>query len=650
LPRLTWKPSWVSLILMVIIIALTVTYCTVPRPNAIGFNKLDWILVCDLENNTNEEIFDNSLIQALIVTIDQSKYVNIFPKNQVSAVLQRMKMDSVDKIDTPVALEIAQRENIKGVLSLSISEMGDSYLICTNLINASTGVTIQSRKVEAKGKEDIFRAMDHLASKVRKDLGEALNQIQFHTVALPKATTSSLDALKCLAEANIAWTVDTRLDVAEKLFLEAIDLDPEFALAHAELGSLYYWTNNRDKGEEHFEKAMSLVDRLTEKEKLFIEARIANFRGNWDDAALKYEMFLRQYPGSPDAWFSLGYCLFRLDRYEEAIEAFNRSLEINPYQDPNSYINIASCYSLMKRYQQSIDYYLKAFELNPKLIANLGLNHEFGFTYVHAGEIDKAREVFEKLMSGNDEQKARGLRSQALLSMYQGKLSEAISRMQESNQYYGMNGFGISQLRNHMFLAIMYRTKGMISEYSDELYYVNSVIGQYATEPYWFLLLGKLFVRSGDIDTAERLLEALSEKVNEGNKDDESAFRQLKGEIELAKGNNKESITLLEDAVKLRKDSFTLESLGNYYYKTGQTEKAISVFEDITGPYYSLGWEGQECSVEANYRLAIIYEEIGDHEKAIKYFHDFIDRWKEADDDLPMLMDAKSRLENLETL
>jgi len=415
LPPLTWKPSWISVIMFVLLIALTVTYCTVPRPNALGFSKQDWILISDLENNTSDELFNNSLTHALTVTIDQSKHINIFPRNQIKEVLQRMKMDSIDKIDTPIALEIAQRENIKAVLSLTISELGGTYLISTSLLNPYSGETIRSQQVQANGKEEILKAMDKLASKIRKDLGEALNNIHLHSVSLPQATTSSLEALKCLTKGSQAWSIDGQLDEAENLFLNAIDLDPEFALAHASLGSLYYWTNDRKKGEEHFTKALKLSDRLTEKEKLWIEARVETFREKRDEAILKYNVYLRKYP--------------------------------------NTFINIATCFGKLKEYQKSIDYYLEAFKLNPKMLTVPNLNHEFGFIYVEMGETNKARDVFEKMLVGNEENKAKGRRSLALLSMYKGNYSDAINYLHESTLIYKTLGY------RHIIISVNFTKK-----------------------------------------------------------------------------------------------------------------------------------------------------------------------------------------------
>ena len=59
---LSWKPSWISVILLVILILTTTAFFTVPRPNALGFKQQDWVLIADLENNTADEVFEKSVI------------------------------------------------------------------------------------------------------------------------------------------------------------------------------------------------------------------------------------------------------------------------------------------------------------------------------------------------------------------------------------------------------------------------------------------------------------------------------------------------------------------------------------------------------------------------------------------------------------
>ncbi|MBS0010413.1 MAG: tetratricopeptide repeat protein [Bacteroidales bacterium] len=646
LPALTWRPSWLSMILFVIIIGLTVTYCTVPRPNALGYSKQDWVLISDIENNTGDEIFNSSLKHALTVSLDQSKYINIFPGNQVPAVLKRMRMDSIKVITEPVALEIAQREHVKAVLSLTISEVGETYFISTKLIDPLNGKAVRSRSVTVKGKGDILEEMNRLTLKVRKDLGEALNEIHLRTVPLPKATTTSLEALKYLTDGYEAWATGHK-DEGLRLMLEAVDLDPDFALAHAHLGSFYYWSNDRSKGEEHFRMALDLKNRLTEREKSSIEVRIERFRGKYDEAIIKYKAMLIKYPEFSGGWFGLGYCYMILNNYEEAIEAFQKSLDIFYDKEPSAFINIAICYRSLGDYQKSVDYYQQAFNLNPVLLTEPNTNREYGFIYAEMDQPQKAREVFSKMENGSDYQQAMGLRSMALLAMYEGKYSEAIEHINESIARYDILNLGLSKFRNRLLLAVMYSTKGMSTEYENELNEAFKVIDNVSQEPYYYLLLGKLCARKGYTEKAEILLQSLSGKIVKGNREDEAAFRQLKGEIEMARGNYMDAIKLFKESVNLREDSYTLSSLADAYYYSGELDEAIAAYRNIISTLYILGWEGQQCSLETFYKLGLIFEEKGKQDEAGKHYSRLLDIWENADNDIPMLIDAKSRLRKL---
>jgi len=72
-------------------------------------------------------------------------------------------------------------------------------------------------------------------------------------------------------------------------------------------------------------------------------------------------------------------------------------------------------------------------------------------------------------------------------------------------------------------------------------------------------------------------------------------------------------------------------------------EQAVAKYELLI-THKDFGWEAQEYWIQAHYQLGKIYEEKGDVEKAIKYYQRFLDIWKDADPDIPILMDAKKRL------
>ncbi|MCK4749026.1 MAG: tetratricopeptide repeat protein, partial [Bacteroidales bacterium] len=637
LPSLSWKPSWISIILLVILILTTTAFFTVPRPNALGFKGQDWILIADLENNTTDDLFDKTLLHALTVTIDQSRHINIYPRTQVDEVLKRMQRDTVKTIDVRIALEIAERQHIKAVLVPTISELGGTYVLSTRLLNPMTGESVRSSQVQANGKDEILTALDKLATAVRKDLGESLRKIHLRTVPLYQATTHSLEALKCLTNASLV-TGGFFYEREKELLHEAIKLDPEFALAHSNLAAYYYWTNDRLRGEEHITIALDLLDRLTEKEKLWIQAAVEGYRGNRDVSVIKWGTFLSKYPNDYGGWFRLGYNYMMLGRNEESISAFTRALEIFNDEDPAVLVNIATAYGKLNEYQKAIEYYLRSFKQRPDDLTHPQLNHEFGFTYVQAGELDKAKEVFEKLMNGNDNQKAQYNRSLALLSMYQGKYTEAVNLMHEAIVIQKSIGVGLSELRNRLYLAKIYQRTGMKDKFIAELDHCSELIINVATEPWWYMYVGKMIIRNGDIEKAEVMLEEIQNRTNKGNRNDETAYSLIKGEIELLKGNHAKSLELLETATTLNVSAYTIESLANYYFQLGDWEKAIATYEDIISDRDALGWEGQECWVQALLNLGIVYEEMDNNEKATYYYQQFLEIWKEADADLPDLL------------
>ena len=100
----------------------------------------------------------------------------------------------------------------------------------------------------------------------------------------------------------------------------------------------------------------------------------------------------------------------------------------------------------------------------------------------------------------------------------------------------------------------------------------------------------------------------------------------------------------------MRHDNYTAESLAHYYSRTGDLDMAIARYKEIIDTRKSFGWEAQEYWIEAHYILGKLYEKKGNYEQAMIYYQNFLDIWKDADNDLPDLIDAKSRLTKLKEL
>src|SRR5262249_33537468 len=149
-------------------------------------------------------------------------------------------------------------------------------------------------------------------------------------------------------------------DAAWQLMTQALELDPDFAMAHASLG---YWmlltaeAETRKQGNEHLAKALSLTDRLTTRERMLIQASADDARGNRDLAAAGYQSYLTQYPDDSRAWFRLGWTYMAgLGQYEDGAKAFSRVLAIDP-KDSGAAVNLASCYGGMRQYERAVAAY-----------------------------------------------------------------------------------------------------------------------------------------------------------------------------------------------------------------------------------------------------------------------------------------------------
>jgi len=640
LPALTWRPSWISVMLFFMLISLALVYFTVPRANALGFQERDWILMADLENNTDDEMFDRSLMHALSVTIDQSKHINIFPRRRLKEVLQRMQLDSVDKIDVPLALEIAERENIKAVLSFSISEIDNTYLMISGLMDPYTGESIRSRQVKAEGKEEILWALDELATTVRRDLGESLGQVLTRKVPLVKATTPSLEALKLYTDGANAWS-NNRGYEAQTLWNRAIEIDSGFAWVNASLGLTTKYFQGEIAAQKYFDRALGQLDRVTQKERLWITALATSGQQSIE----AYKTYLQQYPDDRDAWYNLGNQLRPEARMEEAIEAYERSLALDPdYVWGHS--NLAGVYDLLGQYREAATHFEKAFQLDPTSMEmwNGDVNRISGFVLVKTGNVPQARERFELLLNKGDANRANGLRSIALLEMYLGNHISAVELLKEAVVINQRSNAPESEFRNRMYLIKAYQSLGMDTSRDQELIQVQDLIKCKKFAPYWTMHLVLRLVDKGDILSAQTWLDSLvnSEKTITYR---EWIVELVRGEIALAEGNFSEAVTSIELADQLHNTKYGLikEALGRAYYANGQLDQAEALFLE-TIQLMQLGFEPQEPWVLAHYRLALLLEEMGKTEASRQYLEKFLELWGSGDEGLTGVADARRRL------
>ncbi|MFZ0430374.1 MAG: tetratricopeptide repeat protein, partial [Acidobacteriota bacterium] len=584
----------------------------------------------------------------MTVSIQQSRYVNVFPRNRIRQVLTRMRREDVGKIDESLGKEIAVREGIRGLLVCGIGRIGEEYLLTAQLVDPRTSSTVYSGAARASGKDEVLGALEKLANDVRGQLGESLGSIVSENLPLPQATTSSLEALKAFAQSSRAHGTESK-----SLLLQAVELDPDFALAHVNLGMLYYSGGEAVQGEEHFKKAVSLMDRLTIREKLWIRAIVADWRGDREQGIEKYRTYLAQYPDDTYAWFRLGYSYLITSRSDEAIEAFQRVLTLDP-RESAAVLNIATAYNAMNRNEEALASYEKAFEMEPEYLTGSNIAREYGFLLVKMGQPENAAQVFERMTSlENSTPRGQGHRSLALLDMYLGRYGAAGEHLRQAIAINRAAGYGLSELRDRLFLATVYEVKEDGASFNREMNEILRLIEKIRPAPVWLLVAGRTAARHGRQKDAKLMLKMMSSTlgdptarsgINRSNRRDMAAYNLLKGEIALATNQCEAAIDLFQTADGLSKD-YANESLALTYFRMGDMAKAVEAYRRFLGQDV-LGQEAQQEWILAHYQLGRIYEKTGETATAREYYRRFLDFWEEGDEDLAPIIDARRRLGN----
>jgi len=656
------RTAWVVAALAAILIVPATVHWIRPLPfltgePALAFKERDWLIVADFNNLTGESVFDSSLRLALEVAIAQSKYVNVYPQDRVTATLRRMQRDPSGRLDARLATEVAERDGVRGIVACDIAKLESVYSITARLVDPQTGASVFTDSITAKGKDGVLDALDQLATRVRASLGESMGALSDQNRRLPTVTTSSLDALKMYAD---SLRQGARNDTGgDQLLRQAVALDPDFALAHAELGRRYYIAaehETRELGEKHYQVALKLGDRLTLRERLWIEASAEDSRGRREQAVDAYKAYVAQYPDDVAALFRLAWTeMAGLQRYADAIDHFKRVIALNPSESA-AHVNLASAYAGMGDNHTAIAAYGKAFALTPALALGVFVNHEYGFTLVDVGRLKDAAAVFERMKrEAPPNNRARGFRSSAFLEMYQGRYGAAIKELQQAIALNQTHRAAISEYRDRLILHTALTATGRTADAAAEWAVIDRLTRTLSLGPEWLWEPVKRMARAGRATDATRLLGLMQKTLstataasaaNRSASRDQALLDLAQAELELASGRIERALDASKRADAALNLVDSMESVAVVLLAAGRVEEAVSRYEELLkkSPF---GLEAQEPWFRSHLSLGRLYERQGRPEDARRLYASLLERWKDGDPAVVLLKTVREQLARL---
>ena len=634
------KPGrvWNLVVMAIVVVAVLGLAMTVflRRTRAVMSDR-DAILVTDFVNTTADPVFDGTLKKALAVDLEQSPYLNVFPEQKVRQTLQFMGRTPDERITGDVGREICLRAGIKAMLNGSIANLGSQYVITLDAVNAGTGESLAREEVQASSKESVLNSLHQAGSSLRKKLGESLASVQKYDKPLSEATTSSLDALKAFSLGDLKHQMFDEL-TALPLYQRAVELDPNFAMAYARLGTVYNNLGQSELSETNRTKAFELRDRASEHEKLYIMSHYYVDSGQLDKGITALDLYKQTYPRDSTPYNNLAVVYNQMGQYENALDNARKAVQLDP-DSASGYSNVGFAYAGLNRLDEA------------KATFNQALQHKAGAAVAHSSlaiiawlQGDKEGTERELDAMKNDPQgefQVTGLRSAMAASAGQLKAGRSFGQKQrEAAERLGFKEAAANEYSQEAFTEATFLNKARVLENVAQALKLSQ-------SPNVVLTCAIALAMAGEDARATKLADDVAQKRPYDTLVQFVAVPLVKAQIQLNAGNSGKAIDLLDSAlVYARANSGVLYVRGNAYLKAGRGSDTVQAFQRLLDLKNVINVD--PIMPLAKVGLARAYVMAGDKARSRVAYQDFLAAWKDADPDIPMLRAVKAEYAKLQ--
>jgi eukaryotic-like serine/threonine-protein kinase len=600
----------------------------------------DSILLADFVNTTGDPVFDGTLKQALAVQLEQSPYLNIVPDQTVRQALRYMGRAPDERVTGSVAREICERENIRALLGGSITALGTQYVVAIDAINCATGDSLAREQVTAASKETVLPAVGKAASNLRGKLGESLSSVQKFNTPVTEATTSSLEALKAYAAADEMRNGGGEAE-SIPLFQHALDLDPNFAMAHARLAAVYNNVGEEDKSLDEARKAFDLRERVSDRERFYIVDHYYTATGDIEKDKENLQLAAKAYPNDSTAFgnLALQYNLYYAD-FEKAIAMANECVRLEP-NAPFGYLHASLGYMALNRLEEA------------RSILKRAVDAKADNLFVHQNLLDLAFLGGDAAGMQQELKWSEGKPSEYLLlneataaAAAHGQMQKANELMQRSVQVSERLGFKGTTAVTQAGLALTQAEVGNAAK-AKELCASSSRLASGRSN---LELVAVALAMSGDVSRAQAITADLSRRFPADTLLHAVSVPTVEALAAMNRKAPSEAIARLQPAAPYElgpaQGLLPIYIRGQAYLQAKHGPEAAAEFQKIVdhrgivpvGPEHSLAKLG----------LGRAYVMTGDAAKARAAYQDFFALWKDADPDLPILKEARAEYAKLQ--
>jgi len=601
-----------------------------------------WVLISDFAGSPEDGIPEEGVREGLTIALQQSRYLNVFPRNRAYETLQRMKKPGAPRIDETLGREICQRENLPVLLTGSIEHAGQTFQISVRGLDPVRGNALFAERVRFDRRELFFERVDTLARKVRNDLGESLTGITKNSRPLADVTTSSLEALQLYSQAEDAK--DRGKDEQTPALLQgALRLDPDFAMAHMRLGEYYAAVIGRnEKALAEVQRAYQLRQGVTDREQRRIEAAFYDLQERYDEKAQSLQVLVSLYPDDEEAHVGLASAYYDLGQLDRAVFEAREAIRLNSFSAPA----FGALVLYLARENLPDAAIAAAHQAEQRGVPSPRMHWGVGLAYLAQSNLAMAREEFEHI--GRVTETDRDLQDLCLViaDLYEGKLGLAKNQLANQIQAVPPQSGGLQLFRRYLLGRIdLLQGHPREAEIQADLISRMPSSGLQGDD---FLYAGILYIGAQRIAKAEQALHRLDNLRNlVPSSENQKTFHNLNGEIFLAEGKPREAEVPFSVSVPSFAPSVSISGLARAYQAEGRWELSATQWEAVLSKKAEILQNGFSPDIViAHIALGGVYVEMKHRDLARSHYEEALRMWQHADE-FTQLREAQRELREL---
>ena len=429
-PEKVKETNWRNLVLLSAAAVLTILIVVVAFNLLTGRQKaIDSIAVLPFEyagGDLEMEFLCDGMTESIINSLSQLP-------NLKKVIARSSVFQYKGKKVTPKAA--GEELGVDAVLISQMNQLEDELSIHVELVSTIDNSRIWGKQYK-KETSEIFNIQEEITNSIVENLqlkltGEELKRIT-------KRHTENTEAYQAYVKGRFFWNKRTEegLKAAIDYFNQAIEKDPNYALAYAGLADSYSILPQYmpfppkealEKAKAAAIKALEIDDTLSEAYASM--AWIKESSWDWNGAEKEYRRSIKLNPGYATAHHWFAFYLMYMARYDESITEIKLANELDPLS-PIINANVGFILYYARRYDEAIDQYLKTFELAPNFAE---LHWYLGLAYEQKGMLEEAIAEFQQAitLSGGFAKYVASLGHAYAGSGKRDKASEIIGELQE---------------------------------------------------------------------------------------------------------------------------------------------------------------------------------------------------------------------------